>query len=116
MTNKSEMNGEGQHFECECRNVEHTLVVRYVSLPEPKPEIEMTVFIGLNSDGLLRRIRAAIRHVLGYRSDYGRLGHFGHFGHFRMKKEDADRMVELLQRYRADMEKQQEAWNAEERP
>ena len=111
MTNKAEMNGAGQHFECECKDSEHTLVLRYVSLPEPKPEIEITVFIGFRSDNLLRRIRSAIRHVLGYRGEYGRLGHFGNF---MMKQEDADRMIGLLQKYRADMAKQQEAWEDQE--
>ena len=111
MTNKAEMDGEGQHFECECKDAEHTLVLRYISLPEPKPEIEMTVFIGFGSDSLLRRIRSAVLHVLGYRGEYGRLGHFGHF---MMKQDDADRMVELLRKYRADMAKQQEQWNKQE--
>ena len=111
MTNKAEMDGEGQHFECECMNAEHTLVLRYISLPEPKPEIEMTVFIGFGSDSLLQRIRSAVRHVLGYRGEYGRLGHFGHF---MMKKEDTGRMIELLQKYEADMVRQQEAWNKQE--
>jgi hypothetical protein len=82
-----------EYFECACFSEEHTL--KFV-LHEPEEDYpsELYTTIYLNQyRGLFKRIWIALKYVFGYKCQYG------HWDCWLMKKADAARLSELLDRY-----------------
>jgi len=95
-----------QYFDCACRSDEHAIAFRYISSPDSDPEVYASVFLE-NGGGrfpVLGRLWRAIKYVLGYKCRYG------HFDCFILRQGDLDRLIELLQKYKADMGKCKEEY------
>ena len=88
---------QAQYFECECRSEEHALRFAYTSMPDDQPEVYVSTF--MDNSGFFSRVWRAIRYVLGYKCKYG------HFDCFLLREPDADRLIDLLVKYRDDMKK-----------
>lgn len=85
------MNEETQYFECSCHSTEHTL--KFV-LDEDKdfPCVYVSVF--LSELRWYERVIRALKYIFGYKCRYG------HFEEFLMKREDCDRFISLIQRFK----------------
>lgn len=81
---------KSEYFECSCSSSEHTL--RFMLWEGDEPEVYAHVFLA--PDPFFARIWNAIKYVFGYRCRYG------HFDEFIMQPEDAERMIDLMTRYK----------------
>jgi len=83
-----------QYFECTCHSDEHRLVFHY----DPDDgEVYLSTF--LETEGFLKRLWLALKYVLGYKCRYG------HFGCWILARSDLDRLIKMLETYRADLAK-----------
>lgn len=76
-----------EYLECNCHSPEHTLVFHTY---DDEPMIYMHVF--LKPDPFFKRIWNSIKYIFGYKCKYG------HFDEFIMNPDDADKLIEILQR------------------
>jgi hypothetical protein len=79
------------YFECSCHSPEHTLKFTFDDDPE-YPAIYVCVFLAEGK--LLTRIWNAIKYVLGYKCRYG------HFDEFILQREDCDRLVSVVNKFK----------------
>lgn len=85
------MTDQYEYFECSCHSPEHTL--KFFLDDDPRyPALYAYVF--LSEKKLIGRICDAVKHVFGYKCRYG------HFDEFILRKEDCDRMVGLVNRFK----------------
>jgi hypothetical protein len=90
-----------EFFECSCHSDEHTLKFT-LDMDEfgscENPELYTTVFL---NDWIpwYSRIFVAIMYIFGYKSKYG------HWDYFSLKEQDADRLINLLTRYKVAFNK-----------
>ncbi len=85
-----------QFFECCCFSSEHILIFSYCVEDN---EVYTTVF--LNHDSFFKRIINAIKYVFGYKCRYG------HFDTFILNKDDLNNLINLLQRYKDNIDKKE---------
>lgn len=80
-----------EYLECACHSPEHTL--KFVLDEDPEyPALYAYVF--LSERGLLGRLWAALKYVLGHKCRYG------HFDEFILRKEDCDRLTAMLGKFK----------------
>jgi hypothetical protein len=83
------MKDSNHYFECHCHSPEHLL--KFV-LWEDDPMLFAYVF--LNPEPFYKRIWLGIKYIFGYSSRYG------YFDEFILNPKDADRFIEILNRYK----------------
>lgn len=76
-------------FECQCGSDEHTL--RFTL---DKEDGEILVHSFLADHGFWKRLWMGLKYICGYKCKYG------HFGEWIMRKEDADKLTEMLERFK----------------
>jgi len=76
-------------FECGCGSDEHTL--RF-TLDNEDQEIYTSIFLN-NYNNIFKRIFIAIKYIFGYKCKYG------HWDCWIMKKDDAQKLLEMLNNY-----------------
>lgn len=74
-------------FICKCGNVEHQLIFSH---SDDKDDKEIYLSVHLIPDNFWRRIKNAVKYILGYRSRYG------HFDEFILDPEDADKLQKVV--------------------
>jgi hypothetical protein len=81
-----------EFFECSCYSDEHTL--KFILDDDVKyPCLYTSIF--LSEPSLLKRIWLSIKYIFGYKCKYG------HFDCFLLREKDADRLIDLLNNYKA---------------
>jgi len=80
-----------EYFECDCHSPEHTLKFEFDD-DEKFPLIFISVF--LSELPWRKRLVEAVKYVFGYKCRYG------HFEEFILKKEDCDRLIEIVGKLR----------------
>lgn len=78
---------EQKFFICQCNSTEHQLVFNY--FPDERGG-DVYVEVHLVPDSFWKRIRNAIKYIFGHRSMYG------DFDEFIFKKEDANKLQEVV--------------------
>lgn len=80
-------NMEKEFFICQCNNTEHQLVFNYF-----KDDIGGDVYVEVHlvPDSFWKRIKNAVKYIFGHRSKYG------DFDEFIFKKEDANKLQEVV--------------------
>lgn len=78
---------ESKFFICRCNNTEHQLVFNYF---EDDIGGDVYVEVHLVPDSFWKRIKNAIKYIFGHRSKYG------DFDEFIFKKEDANKLQEVV--------------------
>lgn len=79
---------KNEYFECRCHSPEHTLAF-YLDEEEPKM---LYGVIFLNSGSFFTRICNSIKYIFGYKCKYG------HFDEFIVDPENAQRLIDLLEK------------------
>lgn len=88
----SEYNGfEEYYFSCECSTDEHTIRFTY---DKEDGDLYMSVFLH-HRNAWYQRIWIALKYVFGYKCKYG------HFDNTLVRKDDAGRLIALLEKFRA---------------
>jgi hypothetical protein len=98
----------GQYFECRCACDEHVLRFTYVSMPDPEPEVYVSVY--LYSAGFFQRLWNAVKYVFGHTSKYG------DFDCVSLKENHVVSLIKLLEAYRDDMRERKEQYLKKETP
>lgn len=79
-------------FQCECYSPEHSLT--FTLWDYGKNDVELYVNVHLLSPNFFKRIWIALKYVFGYKCQYG------NFDEMLFKREDADRLIQLLQTFK----------------
>ena len=85
-----------EYFECQCGSDEHTLkfILDLDENAEPRiPELYTSVFLN-HYQTWYKRLWVGIKYIFGYKSKYG------HWDCFTMKHEDADRLINMVTRFK----------------
>ena len=98
----------GQYFDCRCSCAEHVLRFNYVSMPDPEPEVYVSVY--LYRSGFFQRLWNAVKYVLGHTSKYG------DFDCVILKENNVVSLIGLLEAYRDDMRERKEQYLKKEVP
>lgn len=85
------MEVDREYFECECTSDEHRLVF---TLDPDEPQIWACVFLG-HGRTFWQRLWTGIKYILNIQCRYG------HFNDTMLKLSDADRFIQLMERYKA---------------
>ena len=83
---------ERHYFECDCGAPEH--MMKFLFIKDEKPPMLFAYFFLNNPDNIFKRIWVAIKYVLGYKCKYG------HFDEWILGRDDADRLIGLLENYK----------------
>lgn len=81
-----------EFFECQCYSDEHTLKMVLDADPE-YPELFTSIYLN-DYRGFFKRLWVGIKYIFGYKCKYG------HWDCFCLRQDDADRMIELIQKYK----------------
>jgi hypothetical protein len=85
-------------FFCDCFSDEH--VVRLVYCPDDHPvyrDLYLSVFLA--ERGFWKRLWSGIKYILGYKCKYG------HWDEFIVPRRELGRIIDILQRAKADMDR-----------
>jgi len=90
---------KNEFFACQCFSDEHTLRFVY---DDYDPELFVSVFLRQHRN-IFQRFWVAIKYVFGYTCKYG------HWDCFTLRREDGPRLVELVNKFMTDFDKEEEA-------
>jgi hypothetical protein len=94
---------ESKYFDCACHSDEHTLKFAYMSDDKKEyREVYTSVFL-YQYHSFFVRLWHAIKYTFGYKCKYG------DFDCFILREKDLDKLIDLLQKYKADMGKPESA-------
>lgn len=88
---------KSKYFECSCSSPEHTLIFNYLK-DSTCHEVYTTTFLGDVS--FWNRLKNAFKYILGYKCKYG------HFDCFILQEKDLNKLINLLQEYKSNIEEQ----------
>ena len=83
---------ESIYFDCACYDSEHT--IRFV-FDDDGDIAELYLDVFLADQPWYKRLWLGIKYIFGYKSRYG------HFGNWTLAEHDAERLQDLLDRYKA---------------